>query len=110
MQTTDITLSEAKLILQKALKTAVQNRTPSEKEFIGEVYEYLVRHSKIPQENSIIELKADLERLGLTGEEIAQVGSLLPQSVEELKVLIPNMNRMKIEELNEVIMRVHLIS
>lgn len=106
----EIMIPEAKFILEKQIRNIQEQRTVNDKKFINEVYAYLKRQSKIMQENSVIELKTDLEKLGLTDIEISQIGSLMPQNTEELKILIPSLNKLDLSDLNEISNKLHIIN
>lgn len=98
----EIMIPEAKFILEKQLKGIQENRTVEERKLIGEIFSYLKKHTKISQENSVIEFKSDLKKHSLSDREISQIGSLLPQTSEELKILIPSLNKKSFSELNEI--------
>merc|ERR1712035_55698 len=106
----EIMIPEAKFILDKQIRNIQEKRSVEDKKFLNEVYAYLKKQTKIMQENSVIELKTDLEQLSLTNEEIAQIGSLMPQTTEELKILIPSLNRLPLSDLNEITSKIQRIN
>ncbi|KAI5169459.1 DNA-directed RNA polymerase II subunit RPB4 [Pancytospora epiphaga] len=84
-----VTVSEA-LHLLLPLKDRFRNtRLPSYKIF-KDTLDYTERFSKVKDKAQIEELRQRMDALGFTSEEIAILGSLLPQSVDEAKLCLPS--------------------
>lgn len=63
------------------------------------VLNYAETCSKVKSRGRAETLRSFLAKFGLLGREIAAIGTLFPQSVDEARILVPTLGRYKDEEL-----------
>lgn len=69
-------------------------------------YDYCRRFGKIQHRGAVVDIRSALEREGdLSEYEMCMLVNLMPKSVEEAKVLIPSLQRLKNEKVNKILDR-----
>ncbi|KRH94193.1 RNA polymerase II, fourth largest subunit [Pseudoloma neurophilia] len=103
---TPITISEALHYLEEARPRMATKDSESRKIFEN-ILDYCQTNSKISSLHSIENLTEGLKALGLNDSEIVQVCNLLPQSTDEMRTIIPSLERFDENVLTKVLHKIN---
>lgn len=103
-----ISVSEAYHLLAP-LKARYKNTRSVPYQIYMKTLEYTEMFCKIEDKSALMDLKSFLTELGLTQEEVAVLGTLLPQSVSEAKIYIPALSRLDEREIGRIIEKIQSI-
>merc|ERR1719300_414099 len=97
-----LNLSEVAFILGDVVKELEQNTQVPE--LLLKTYQYALRFATINKRSTAVELRSELERLGICDDqEIASLVTLCPLSEDETKALIPSMKRHSEHEIHRTL-------
>lgn len=98
-----VTLSEVKYLLESIKeRSSVDNRSASYK-ILKQTLNYVEKFCKISDKSFADDLRSSLFENGCNEHEIAILGSLFPQSVEEAKVMCPSLKNKDNITLNKIL-------
>jgi DNA-directed RNA polymerase subunit F len=104
-----VTVSEARSLLESQKERILSGESGKslshQKEFMSTLH-YTEVFGKLKSKSHIEDLRNTLSELKLSENEIALIGSLLPQSSDEARILIPSLNRLDDETLGFIVTRV----
>ncbi|EPR78826.1 DNA-directed RNA polymerase II subunit D [Spraguea lophii 42_110] len=98
-------ISEVLYYLNGERERIGHSKNQSHAEAFKKTVDYIEQFGKLKGKTLISDLKKTLKSYNLTDVEIAKIGSLLPQTVEELRVLIPSVNRLDEDILVRIVAR-----
>ncbi|KAM0686215.1 hypothetical protein COBT_002565 [Conglomerata obtusa] len=104
MQSKPITTSEAFHILKQT-----NHKSSTSPSIINSTLKYLQHFSRIKNENHSKELRIIMNKNKFSDEEIALVGSLLPENVKSMRTLVPTLERVDDAVLQYLISRIREI-
>lgn len=105
---TPITISEALHYLQES-RTRMLNKDSESRKIFESTLEYCQSNSKISSLHSIENLTEGLRVLGLDDREIVQVCNLFPQSTDEMKNLVPSLERLEENILEKALNKINTV-
>lgn len=98
-----LNLCELHLILGDQLRLQ-HKRNEAAKQLIKTSHDYASRFAILKFRSAIVDIRTTIERDGLLHEfEMASLVNLLPKSVDEAKSLIPSLNRIPDERIDDVL-------
>lgn len=106
---TPITISEALHYLEESRLRIVGRKGGSKNNFFDSILDYCQNNSKGNSLHSIQNLTESLKNLGLNDLEIVQVCNLIPQSIDEIKILVPSLERLDENILEKVLDKINTI-
>lgn len=106
---TPVTISEAYHHIISSRQRVTQ-KSPKYRRIFDKTLEYCQQHSKITSVTTMESLRDNFKSLGLTDYEIAQINSLFPQSVDEVKGLVTSLNRFDDQTLLKIVQKLHNVA
>lgn len=103
---TPITISEALHYLEESRPRMAAKGGESRKIY-DSILEYCQNNTKMSSLHSIENLTEGLKNLGLNDLEIVQVCNLIPQSTDEMKILVPSLERFDENILAKVLLKIN---
>ena len=100
-----ITVSEAYHLLTPIKGRFKDTRSQAYKIF-KDTYEYVEAYGKIKDKAAAEDLRQSMVDAGCTEEEVAALGTLLPQSVEEARACAPGLSRLDARVLDEIVEKI----
>mmetsp|Transcript_28230 Transcript_28230/g.78965 ORF Transcript_28230/g.78965 Transcript_28230/m.78965 type:complete len:126 (+) Transcript_28230:129-506(+) len=93
--------SEVAILLDHEEKNRKEGSEPSE--MIQKTLQYSQRFGRLKTQESAHQVRKLLGNENLDGVEVASLGNLFPETVEEAKTLIPSLERFDDEKLQEIL-------
>ena len=101
-----MTCEALQMLEERQMRLSEMGKPRRYMEFFESVLEYVERCAKIRTRGRAETLRGMLGKLGLDAKEVADMGTLLPQGVDEAKMLIPELCRFSEEELVSIVQQV----
>lgn len=103
-----VSVSEAFFLLEQQ-KNRYKNIRSESYQLFKKTLDYTESFGRIKDKSVVEDLRTFLADFGFSEDEIAVVGSLLPQSVEDAKIYVPSIARLGDENILSVIQKIQRI-